>query len=135
MFDWLRNIFGRRRTLDEVLFATRRIKVHGIIFHVRKVNPIDFASGAKALQMHFQTWKTADEKKQLEILGANEGKIREHYVDVIMAGVVTPKLSRKKDEPGAIFVEHLFTDWSLASELYLKIIENSQGKKKPRFST
>lgn len=131
MFGW----FQKPKTLSEVLFAGYRVKVHGIIFKVRKLNPLDFASGAKALQMHFQTYQTATQKQQLEMVVSNQNKIKEHYTDVIMASVIEPKLSRKKDEEGAIWVENLFTDWDLANELYMAIVNLTNGKKKLKPST
>ena len=125
MFGWF-----RKRTLESALNTSYRVKVHGVIFHIRKLNPIDFLTGAKAIRMHFETYKTAGQKEQLAMLEQNGDKITEHYRDVIMSCVISPKLSRKENKPGAIYVENLFTDWELVNELYLRIMELTYGKKK-----
>ena len=130
MFGWF-----RKKTLAEVLSQLHTVKVHGVIFKVRKLNPLDFVSGAKALHMHFSTYKTAGQKAQMELLDEKGDKIKEHYVDVIMACVQEPKLSRKQNEEGAIWIENLFTDWDLVNQLYMRIMEVSYGKKKLRSLT
>lgn len=106
------------------------VKVHGVRFKVRKINPIDFASGARAIQMHFDTYKTSLEREQLQSLEKHGDKIKEHYRDVIMACVMEPKLSRKEGEPGTIWVENLFTEWEMVTDLYVAIMEVTHGKKK-----
>jgi hypothetical protein len=125
MFGWF-----KKKDLKDVLTHGHSVKVHGVVFKVRKLNPIDFASGARALQMHFDTYKTATEKQQLAALETHGDKIKEHYRDVIMACVLEPKLSRKEGEPGTIWVENLFTEWDLVTDLYLAIMEVTHGKKK-----
>ena len=124
--------FFKTRPLDAALKATTRVKVHGIFFEIRKLNPLDFASGAKALHMQFETYKTKPEQEQIALMALNKEKIKEHYTDVICSAVVSPVISRKPDIPGTTYVEHLFTDWELASDLYLKIMEVTHGKKKLR---
>lgn len=125
MFGWF-----KKKKLQDVLTHGHVVKVHGVVFKVRKLNPIDFATGARALQMHFDTYKTAGEKEQLSLLEKNGEKIKEHYRDVIMACVMEPRLSRKENEPGSIWVENLFTEWDLVTDLYLAIMEVTHGKKK-----
>jgi len=121
--------FTKRKTLDGHLGAIHKVKIHGIFFKLRRINPMDYVAGTKAVQMHYDTYKTKGQKDQIQKLNQNVEKVKEHYVDVFMAGVVEPKLCRKKDGEG-IFVQNLFTDWDLANELYLKIMEITYGKKK-----
>ena len=106
------------------------MKVHGIIFNIRKLGPLDYASGAKAIRMQYDTYKTAGQKEQLAMLQQSHEKMREHMTHVFCAAVISPKLSMKKDEPGAIWVENLFTEWELVEELYMAIMVVTYGKKK-----
>jgi len=123
----------RRRKLEDALSETKRVKIFGVIFHLRKINPLDYVAGAQVMQKHFDTYKTAGQKQQLDLVTANTSKIKDHYVDVFMSSVVEPKLVRKKeDDAKAIWVQNLFTDWDLANALYLKIMEITYGKKKMR---
>lgn len=112
------------------LLKPHRVNIHGVIFHLKKLSPLDYVTGARVLQSSFDTYKTSTEKQQLEILSTNMDKIKEHYIDVFMASVVEPKLSRKKDVPDTMWVENLFSDWDLINELYMTIIELTYGKKK-----
>lgn len=113
------------KDLKKVLYATKKIKVCGIIFLIRKINPMDYLAGANVLTTSFDTYsETKDPNKT-----TNPNKIKKHYSEVILASVVEPKLSRSQNEDG-IYIDHLFTDWDLAIGLYEKIIEFSYGKKK-----
>lgn len=125
MFGWF-----KKQSLEDLLSKGHAVRVHGVVFRIRKINPIDFATGARAVHMYFQVYKTKPEREQLESLSVNQEKIKEHFRDVIMASVISPKLSRKENEEGSIFVDNLFTDWDLATELYNAIIEYTHGKKK-----
>lgn len=120
----------RRKTLAQVLGASTRVRVHGVVFRLRKIDTLDFVSGARVLHQHFDTYKTKSEQQQLAMAAENGKRIREHYVDVFMASVVEPKLSRTPNTDGAIFVENLLTDWDLASDLYRAVLEVTYGKKK-----
>lgn len=126
MFGW----FRKARSLEDVLCEGYTVKVHGVIFKLRKLGPLDYASGAKAIRMQFDTYKTAGQKEQAAALQQSSDKMHEHLVDVFCAAVMEPKLSRKKDEPGTIWVENLFTDWGLVEELYVAITTLTYGKKK-----
>lgn len=133
MFGW----FKRTRTLEEALLVGKSIRVHSIIFRIRKLNPLDYFAGTQALRQHFELYKTKGEKEQLAAMNAHHDKIKDHMRDVFMAAVLSPNLSRKpearlENEHRAIFVDHLFTDWDLANELYERIVEYTYGKKKFR---
>lgn len=125
MFGWFKS-----RRLEDVVEATIKVKVQGIIFHLKKLDPLDYASGAQAMHMQFDTFDGKKAKSKGDVLIENSDRIREHYIDVIMCSVKEPKLSRKDGVEGHIFVEKLFTDWSLVEDLYLKILEVTYGKKK-----
>jgi len=120
---WL--IWGRdlRRALNE----TKKIKVCGIFFKIRKIQVLDVLDGSKVLLSSYQTYEESRQKGSSESL---EKKLKDHYKDVFMSSVISPELSRDKSEVSKIFVEHLFTDFDLADELYDKIMLFTYGKKK-----
>lgn len=129
----------RTKKLSSVLGRTYRVKVQGVLFELRKVHPLDFINGSKAVQQSFATYKAASESK-LEtseaILIENHKRLQDHYRDVFMAAVSVPKLTRKPDHnEDEIFVDHLFTDWDFAVELYEAIQIVTYGKKKMKSLT
>lgn len=125
MFNWLRS-----RKLEDVLNETRKVRVHGILFTIRKVNIMNYLDGSKVLQQVYDTYQSSKEA----IPPASEKKIKEHFSHVLVAGVVDPKLSFKQED-GSTFVDNLFTDWDLATELYNEIMNFTYGKKKGLSST
>jgi hypothetical protein len=127
MLDWL----FRRRSLEEMILKPRLVVVHGIRFKIRKLDPFDYMAGSKAMVQEFSTYEVrgaADMGSQQAVEQIK--KIKAHYADVFMAAVLSPALKRKKDEAGeGLPVEHLFTDWGLANDLYTRIMEHTYGKK------
>lgn len=116
----------KKRTLIDSIFETRKVKVDGVVFKIRKINPIDYLTGAKSLQVFFETYES---KKLLEAPEEDVKKIKEHYRDVIMSSVQEPKLTRKQEEEG-FFIDNLFNNWGLVNKLYEEIMMFSHGKKK-----
>ena len=123
--------------MSSALNPQKRVKIHGITFTVRKINPLDYLAGAKALTKIHDVYESS--REQAELNDAQIARIKEHYADVFMSGVVSVRCSgteliptRKQPESGEhkILVSHLITDWSLAEALYLSIIEFTYGKKK-----
>lgn len=126
MFGWL---FPKK--LSSILAAKpKRVKVGGVIFKIKKINPLDHLTGAQVVMKAFETYEVSKGDEKAQLLSAK--KIQQAYTDVLMAGVVEPKLSRKNDGNG-IFVENLFTDWSLVEGLYNAIFEHTYGKKKLKY--
>lgn len=118
----------RNQKLSSVLCKTYKVKVQGVKFELRKLNPLDYLNGSKALLQVYDTYKSTSAEKQADLVNIN--KIKDHYADVFMASVIEPKLSRKLDEAGTIYVDNLFSDWDFATDLYAKIMEITYGKKK-----
>ena len=117
-------MFWRKKTLEEHLGQVKRIKVHHMDFVIKKINVLDFCTGAKVVMAIFDTYKLTK-----QIAGDNEmKKVKAHYIDVLMAGVISPPLSRKPEE-GKTLVDHLLTDWELAGELYSAVMTFAYGKK------
>lgn len=128
MFGWL---FGKK--LEDVVKETKVVRLHGIRFVIRKVNMMNYIDGSKVLIQAFDTHKTKGQKKAA-LEQATSNKVQSHLSDVIIAGVVNPKLCRPGDKDG-ISVDEIFTDWGLAYDLYNEILTFTYGKKKARRAT
>ena len=124
---------GNGIELKDYLTSTKRVKVRGVVFHIKKIQVMDYLEGQKVMQEIFSTYKTQTEKdRQVKVdsaLSKNVEKIKSFMTDIIMAGVVKPELSRKKDDEGKIHVDEIFEDWLLAQELTKTILNNTYGKK------
>jgi hypothetical protein len=116
------------KSLESALNETRLISVNGVRFRIKKIDPFSYMDGSQAVAQIFQTY---EQKK--EISEPNMERVRSHYRDVFLAGVVEPKLKRKADGEG-VLVDNLFTDWELANKLYAEVIGYTYGKKKMYFS-
>lgn len=122
MFNWFKS-----RKLEDVLFETTQIKIKDVKFTIKKINILDYLDGSNLLKQHYDTYsigkdkiESLDEKKQ--------EKIFKHIEDVLCAGIVYPKVSRKPEE--GILVKLFFNDMELALALYTAINEFTYGKKK-----
>ena len=124
---------GNGIELKDYLTSTKRVRIRGVIFHIKKIQVMDYLEGQKVMQEIFSTYRTQTEKdRKLKIDDAfskNVNKVKGFMTDIIMAGVVKPELSRKKDDEGKIHVDEIFEDWILAQELTTKILSNTYGKK------
>ncbi len=130
MFDW---IFGRE--LSDVLSETKKIKVKGIRFTIRKLDMANYLDGSDILFQTHDTHKGGGPKTPQ--VPMSEEKIKRHYSQVLVGAVVTPKMKFKidKESTAKIVVEDLFIDWDLCYQLYMEIMEFTYGKKKVRDST
>ena len=136
MLNWL---FGERR-LSRVLNPTKVVKLHGIAFTIRKLDPLAYLAGAKALQSVHITYEDARKAEGVAITEKEAERVREHYRDVLLKGVVSVRCMGRElvptikeagpSESGKIPVDNLLTDWSLAEALYVAIIEFTYSKKK-----
>ncbi|NNG10216.1 MAG: hypothetical protein HKM92_08580 [Arenibacter sp.] len=109
----------------------KKVKISGIIFHIKKINPMDHIDGSKVLMKTFVTYeeKRAAEKAKPEPDKKAMEKTQSHMADVILAGTVKPKITRTPEDEGTC-IEELFDDWELAGELYNEILSYTWGKKK-----
>lgn len=124
MLNW---IFGR--DLKKVLTETKKITVKGIRFEIKRVNLLNYLDGSKVLFQHYDTYKTKGAAPELPPTPGSEKKMRDHYKEVLVAGVAHPKLVNNPEDDG-IPVDELFIDWDLVQILYLRILEFTYGKKK-----
>lgn len=124
------------KKLSRTLNPEKKIKVHGLHIVIRKVNPIDYLSGMKAMRQVWELYKRKDQDA-LDIDEKSKGKILAHYTDFFMAGVISVQgLSLSRDPvdyhiyPEKLYVQNLFNDWGIAEEIYQAIAEFTWGKKK-----
>lgn len=116
------------KSLKDALGAKKSIKIRGIQFVLKKIDPLDHAKGLKVMRSCYETY-TVKSKGDTELTDGQLKKIRDHYRDVFMASVVKPKLSRK-DEEDSVCVDDIFTDPELSEMLYMEIMYHTYGKKK-----
>ena len=131
MIGWLRLVF-REPKIGDLIGSTRRVKVMGVYFRIKKVDPLAFLDGSNAVQQIYDTYHAAEGAKPLDAVAAK--RVRSHMRDVLLAGIVEPRFARdaEKAAPGEIPVDDLFQDWMLADALFWAIHEYTYGKKKPR---
>lgn len=116
------------RSLDSALNATRNVRIEGIKFKIKKINVLDFIEGQKVMFQYYETYRKDPKTQETD---ANFKKLRSHYLDIFMAGIVDPKLTRDPEQKdGGLWVEKLLSDWDLANGLYEMIIGHTYGKKK-----
>jgi hypothetical protein len=116
------------RDLKTELYATKKIKVAGVRFTIKKINLLNYLDGSELLLKKFDIHKTAG-AKEAPANNLNEKKAKQHYAEVLVAGVVEPKLVFKAEEEG-ILVDDLFINWEMVVKLYGEIILYTYGKKK-----
>ena len=122
MWAWL---FGKK--LSDVINQTKKVKVVGVTFTIRKVNILDYAAGSKVLIQAYDTHKTAGAK--IEALQATGEKAKRHYADILVAGVVDPVITHDGKD-GTINVNDMMPNWELTERLYAEIMTFTYGKKK-----
>lgn len=130
-------LFRRDRDPREALLRLKKLKIGGMEFTIKAVNPlVDFA--ANNIPQIFTDWvsaRKADPTKAPELPDIK--KIQESMYSVIRAGLDKPKLFRKADE--GLVVEDLFRDPTIGIKLYYAILEHSlnrfRGLNKVFFST
>lgn len=130
-FAWIhRKFFGR--DLRAALSETRKIRIRGVNFVIRKVSTLDYLDGSQVMLQYYDEYKLKKDDPKAQLNESTIKKMKEHYRDVFLSAVVRPKLVRKKEDEGAegIHVDDIFTDMSLANDLYVKIMTFANGKKK-----
>jgi len=120
--------FFSKRSLQDYLNSTKDIKIKGFRFTIKKIDVLDYlANDSVLLKLHdiYKNNKTIGIESHKNYIP----KIKEHYKQVINAGLVKPKVSYKEEGEG-IYIEEFFQDWDLAEKLYAEIILFTTGKKK-----
>lgn len=126
------HLFNRFRRPIDVIRAAKTVRVCGVNFTIKRIDPMDHAKGLKIMLSLYDTYKPGKEKDQ-EILSEGQiRKIRDHYRDVFMAAVIKPKLVRDENTEN-ICVDEIFTDQEMTEKLYMEIMYHTYGKKKLKF--
>lgn len=125
MLNWLLNFFFTK-DLEKELCKTKRIKINGFKFTIKKISPLDHLKGSKVLLQAYDVLKIGKGTQEAE---QSEKKIKEHLAEVLLVGVVHPKLS-PNDSGDGLFIDKLFYDYELVNALYSEIIQFTYGKKK-----
>ena len=128
MLGFLKRLFFGR-DLSEVLSQTKKLVIQGVRFEIKKIDPLDHAKGLHVLRSQFDLYSLTKPKEH-EVSEADLKKIRQHYRDVFLAGVIRPALSIKPESGEAIFVDDIFKDEMMSEKLYFEIICFTYGKKK-----
>lgn len=116
------------RNLEDVLTKPKSVRVHGVKFIIKKIDPTNFLDGSKVMTQLYDIYKVGNSPSP-EVTQKTLEKVKDHYRDVFMASIISPKLRRNEKEDG-LLVDNLFTEWDLAHELYAQIMSHTYGKKK-----
>lgn len=120
MLNWF-----KRRELKDALYETKKVVVKGIEFTIRKLDALSYLQGLSAIKMTYDSGQAAP----VLMKESQEKKLREHYRDVLLAGVVHPVLTKKPEQDG-IYVEDMFKELEIVYGIYTEIVEFTYGKKK-----
>lgn len=119
--------FFKKKTLEQHIGGVRKVKISGVVFVIKKIDATAHLSGLNVLQKIFDIYKVnkgTDAQAPLE----NLEKIKKYCRDIILAGVVSPKISAVDDGTG-FFVDKLFIDFPMAQALTQAILQNTYKKK------
>jgi hypothetical protein len=112
------------------LSTAKKVKIRGVIFHLKKIQIMDYLEGARVMQEMFSVYKTKAEKTRIDKeMVQNLEKAKKYMTDIIMAGVIKPELTRDPNDSTKIHVDEIFNDWIMAQELTKAILELTHGKK------
>ena len=119
-------LFKKNDDLDSHLNGRKVVLINDFSFIIKKIDILDYMANDSILLKVFDLYTN---KRSAEMKNLPMEKVRQHYKQVICAGVVNPKVTYK-DESEGICVDELFNDWDLTQKLYAEIIEYTVGKKK-----
>lgn len=114
-----------RKKMEDVLIGLKKVKIKGVLFTIKKIPAEKYLEGFNILFKAYDVniMKKANER-ELPVK-----KIKNFYRDIMLAGVVSPKLSIQ-DDPSSVCIDEVFNDWDLVERLCGEIIKNTVGKKK-----
>jgi len=125
MLKWIKwMLIGR--SIKDALNETKTVRIEGVRFVIRKISPLNFVDGSNILDQNYAVYKTQNDASERK---ASEKKLKEYFSQVLVAGVVSPRLTFKKEGEG-IFVEDLFAIWTTVEKLHEEIMSFTYGKKK-----
>lgn len=119
----------KKKNLRDALRQTKKLKLHGVLFEIKKISPVNYLTGNSSLIESFSVYS----KDTPAFKPSDYEKIKRHYRDVFLDSVIKPKLTRDESIDG-VCVDEIFENWELANDLYLAITELTYGKKKSLLS-
>jgi len=123
--------FSKKISDKDQIMKLKKVKIQGVIFKIRKMNPLDHVTGAKVMTaIHSKYRALKEQDDDIVVSDSDLKKVKSHYRDVFMAAVVKPHLSRKENDGVSIFVDDLIQNWDLTIDLYDQINLLTYGKKK-----
>lgn len=122
--------FKKQESNLDKIRNVKTVKIQGIIFKIKKINPLDHLTGAKLMLAIYDKYQLQKPNDNAEMRPEDVKKIKEHYVDVFLASVIKPELSRKESDNTKIWVGEILQNYELAVELYTAIHLYTYGKKK-----
>jgi hypothetical protein len=131
MLKFIKSLFVGR-PLSDALRTDKKIKIRGVRFVIKKLDPLAVLESPGILTKTFHVKEFATSKDDVTLSGSEGANVRaykKHLKDVFLAAVISPRLVQK-ESAGGVLVDELFNDWALTSELYLAIMEHTYGKKK-----
>lgn len=130
MIKIVRNlIFGK--SFIDTINETKKVKVDGIVFHIKKISILSFLAGLDVMTEHYAEHRNKKPEKRLDEKQIK--KIKEHFTDVFLASIVNPKFCLSSDVDKLndhLAIDHLIDQWELSQKLYEKIMQYTYGKKK-----
>lgn len=131
-WNFIKYIFGFR-SIDDALNKTKKVIINGVRFEIKKIDPLDHARGLQVIRKTLDLYQIKTKENKKELSDADLAKIRKHYRDVFLAGVVRPVLSL--DGSGTTcLVDDIFKDELMSEKLYMEIMALTYGKKKLKSS-
>lgn len=123
--------FRKTKTLQEYLKGTKKVVLHGVAFEIKRLNVMDHLEGLNVIQKIHDTYQAKKKDNSLAKIDDLDElkKLQDYCRDILVAGVVSPKLSLKKDGSDGIFVGDIFNDMDLAKELTVEILKLTFKKK------
>ena len=116
--------FARAATPEEIR-GHKRVKINGMQFVVRKLNPlIDFPEDK--MPQIFSAYVSRRPVADVPVEGAEAiRKARESMYAVIRAGVVWPRIVQEAAKDDGLKASDLFREPSLGAKLYVEIVSHS----------
>ncbi len=118
-------LFKKDINLSDVLNPTKKVKIQGVHFTIKKLDPLAYLQGYQILFKVFDDYKTTKKAEDFDLK-----KLQKTFKDVIGAGVISPKLAYKEDDDGTSIDDIINSNWTMAEELCSQILEFTHSKKK-----
>lgn len=142
MIRWLKKCFASSdeeyptKTLDAHLHNGHKVVIEGIQFHLRKIDPFDHLAGLNVLQQVHSTYQAKPDHTINPKMEKNFTKVREFMRDIILAGVIRPKIVLKsEDDPEATPVDDVLHDINLSQQIVENILSITYQKKNTEFQS